>query len=90
MQRQHAPDTACDKYSIVVLVFDFTCLQKCAEVNCAGGASAALSAVFFVGFLCLRFVFSTRCLIRAFLIAAGLSFGVHVHIIHSGCFAQML
>lgn len=28
MQRQHAPDTARDKYSIVVLVFDFTCLQK--------------------------------------------------------------
>ena len=90
MLRQHAPDTARDKYSIVVLVFDFTCLQKCAEVNCAGGASAALSAVFFVGFLCLRFVFSTRCLISAFLIAAVLSFGVHVHIIHSGCFAQML
>lgn len=89
MLRQHAPDTARDKYSIVVLVFDFTCLQKCAEVNCAGGASAALGTGFVVGFLCLRFAFSTRYLISAFLIAAVLSFGVHVHIIHSGCFVQM-
>ena len=50
MQRQHATDTARDKYSVVMVVFYFAWLQKCAEVNCAGGASAALSAVFFVGF----------------------------------------
>ena len=47
MQRQHAPDTARDKYSTVMVVFYFAWLQKRAEVNCAGGASAALSAVFF-------------------------------------------
>lgn len=28
MLRQQTPGTARDKYSIVVLVFDFTCLQK--------------------------------------------------------------
>ncbi len=84
------PDTARDKCSTVMVVFYFAWLQKCAEVNCDAGASAALGTGFVVGFLCLRFVFSTRCLISAFLIAAVLSFGVHVHIIHSGCFVQML
>ena len=84
------PDTARDKCSTVLVVFYFAWLQKCAEVNCDAGASAALGTGFVVGFLCLRFVFSTRCLISAFLIAAVLSFGVHVHIIHSGCFVQML
>lgn len=83
-------DTARDKYCTVMVVFYFAWLQKCAEVNCEGGASAALGTGFVVGFLCLCFAFSTRCLISAFLIAAVLSFGVHVHIIHSGCFVQML